>query len=256
MNFSRHDFVTVNEILADALKLVGDVEMKHHNKGWYTSQIQQALEELSFDTFFLDVEKHLTIPEDLRLDIPKGSFNIQQMYAYNGDRCTIESRVNVYHKKNFVNGIGGGEQYFARDNYSNNQDRFHKGRSTHKTVPDNVYFYNIQGGIIMLSSNLSSFDKLMIVSNGVHTDIGDVPVVPIYLRQAVKTKIVVDAIEGRMGSAIGTPEYNQLFNLHAVHSNKLNHPYDGLWVEAQRRVKGIDRKQKQDMKEYFQAMNY
>ena len=255
MNFSKHDFVTINDILADALKLVGDVDMKFNSRGWYTSQIQQCLESLSYDTFFLDVEKDLELPESLRLEMPQGAFNLQQVYLYNGDTCHIQNRVNVYHKKNFINDRSG-ENYVARDNYSNYRDRFHKQRSMISNTPDNVFFYNIQNGMIMFSPNCYGFQKVKLVYNGVHTQIGEVPIIPTYLRQAVKSKVVVEGIKSRMAQSIGTPEYNQLFNLLNVHENQLSHPYDGEWVKAERRVKSIDRKQKQDIKEYFQAMNY
>lgn len=255
MNFSKHDFVTINDILADALKLVGDVDMKFNSKGWYTSQIQQCLESLSYDTFFLDLDKDFDLPENLRLDMPKGAFNLQQIYLFNGDSCHIKNRVNVYHKKNFINDKSGGN-YVARDNYSNYRDRFHKQRSSIKNTPDNVYFYDIQNGVIMLSPNCHGFEKIKIVYSGVHTSIGEVPVIPTFLRQAVKTKVVVEGLASRMAQSIGMPEYNQIFNLHNLHDNKLNHPYDGEWVKAERRVKSIDRKKKQDIKEYFQAMNY
>ncbi len=65
MQFSKHDFVTVNEILADVLKIVQDTDFKINSKGWYTSQIQQALEELSFDTFFLTINRTFPVPNDL-----------------------------------------------------------------------------------------------------------------------------------------------------------------------------------------------
>ena len=63
MNFSPSSFITVNELLADVLKSVKDSDFKANSKGWYTSQAQQALEELSFDTYFdekntvLDIKK-------------------------------------------------------------------------------------------------------------------------------------------------------------------------------------------------------
>lgn len=255
MNFSKHDFVSTNEILADALKLIGDVDTKINSKGWYVSQIQQALEELSFDTFFHDVEKDFDLPENLRLDMPKGAFNIQQIYLYNGNVCHVNGRVNVYHKKSFINDRSG-QNYVARDNYSNYNDRFHKNRSMIDNSPTNVFFYGIQNGVIMFSPNCTGFQRVKVIYNGIHTDIGEAPVVPNYLRQAVKTKVVVDGLQSRLASLIGSPEYNQVLSLYNLHEAKLNHPYDGEWVKAERRVKTLDRKQKQDIKEYFQAMNY
>jgi hypothetical protein len=255
MNFSKHDFVTVNDILADALKLVGDVDMKINTKGWYTSQVQQSLNELSYDTFFLDVHKSFPVPENLKLDLPKGSFNLQNIYGFNGDECHSEGRVNIYHKKDFI-GDKSGKNYFAKDNYSNVNDRFHKRRRSYKNTPDNVFFYNIQAGIIHLSPNCSCFDNVMLVYSGVQGDMGDVPVVPTYLRQVVKTMIIVNALEVKLATAVGTNSYNHITNLYNTHLNKLNHPYDGLLDEAKRRVKTLDSKHRRDIKMYFQKMNY
>lgn len=270
MNFSPSDFVSVNEILADVLKIVGDSDFKRNSPGWYKSQIRQCLQELAFDTFFDDQHQSFDMPENLRLELPKGSFNLQQVYAYNGDECTPSNSQNVYWKRNFINGESG-KGYVARNNYTNDNDPFHKQqgatgrvensrvesqRERIKHIPDNVYFYNIQGGLIMLSPNCSNFQKVMLVYSGVSTDISDEPIVPIYLRQAVKEWTSVEALTVRLTETIGSPEYNQVLSLFNIHERKLNDPYEGDWIKAERRVNTMDFKERQDTKEYLSRLNH
>jgi hypothetical protein len=255
MNFSPEDFVSADEILADALKIVGDKEMKMNTYGWYKSQIQQALQELAFDTFFSEVYSTHEMPSDLSMNIPKGAFNIRQIYAHNGDNCDFGSAVNVYFKRNMINSKSG-DSYLSRDRWGNGKDAFHLRRSNIETSPSNVYYAGIQGGVLMYSRNCLQFTHTTIVYNGVSTDIGVVPVVPTYLRQAVKLKVSSEALTTRLADSIGSPEYNQILNLKSTIDAQLNHPYDGEWVKAERRAKNLDSKQREDIKMYFQRMNY
>lgn len=270
MNYSPSDFVSVNEILADVLKIVGDIDFKINSPGWYKSQIRQCLQELSFDTFFDDQHESFDMPKNLRLELPKGSFNLQQIYVFNGDKCTPSNSHVVYHKKNFINGESG-KGYVARNTYTNDNDPFNKKqgvtgrvensrvesqRERIKHVPDNVYFYGMQNGLIMLSPNCSCFQKVMLVYSGVSTDISDEPIVPNYLRAAVKEWTSVETLSVTLASKIGSPEYNQWLSLYNIHDRKLNDPYEGEWVKAERRVKVIDNKEREDTKEYLSRLNF
>jgi hypothetical protein len=261
MEFSPSSFVTVNEILADVLKTVSDRDFSLNTRGWYISQMQQALEELSFDTFFLTINKEIVIPCDLKIELPIGAFNLRQMYVFNGDNCDFSESRTVYHKNNYL-GSGSGKTYLARDTYSNANDPFYTRRSQRrnsaiedaKKGPTNVFYYGIQQGVINLSANCSQFEKVMLVYNGVHTDIGDVPVIPTFLRQAVKDYATVRALEIRIAEEqVNLQRWNLLLSRY---DNSLNHPYEGSWVKAERRAKTLDNKHRQDMKEYLSRMNY
>ncbi|MFN5416288.1 MAG: hypothetical protein ACK5B9_04465 [Flavobacteriia bacterium] len=253
MEFSPSSFVSVNEILSDVLKVVDDSSFKINSPGWYKSQVEQALEELSFDTFFLTINKDFEIPCDLKLELPLGAFNLRQIYVYNGDKCDFSCAQVVYHKSNFL-GSGSGNTYLARDRYTNDRDRFHKHRGTSQIVPNNVFFYGIQQGIINLSPNCKQFQKVMLVYNGIQSDIANSPIVPLYLRQAVKDFVTVKGLETRIAQeTVNLQRWNLLL---ARYDNSLNHPYDGSWVKAERRVKTLDNKHRQDMKEYLSRMNY
>ena len=113
MNFSPHSFVSVNEILADVLKITNDSGFKINTRGWYISQVRQALQELSFDTFFDEKNEELIIPNDLRVDMPKGAFNLKQLFLFNGTKCNVGSNTpTVWYKQNYWT---GGNGYLARD---------------------------------------------------------------------------------------------------------------------------------------------
>jgi hypothetical protein len=258
MDLSPHNFVSVDEILSDVLKLVNDSSFKLNSKGWYTSQIQQALEELSFDTFFDERNESFDIPDNLRLDMPRGAFNLRQGYLFNGDNCVIENSVPIYSKRNFINS-NSGNGYVANDKFYNGNDRFHMNRGQaprDKKDPSNLYFFGMQNGVIMLSESCRSFQKIMLVYNGVMTDIGEVPIVPQFFRQAVKDWVSVKALEMKLNDVVATNEYSHWNNLYNRYENSLNKPYDGSWAKAEHRSKQMNAKERQDIKMYFQRMRY
>ncbi len=268
MDISPHNYVSVNAILADVLKTVKDGSFKLNSKGWYTSQIQQALEELSFDTFFDEQNQSFDLPDNLRLDMPKGSFNLRAIYLFNGDNCDIGKSVNVYYKRNFINSVDG-RGYVAHDKYYNGNDPYHIRRGArrgevdsptsnadNRLDPKNAHFYAIQNGTIMLSENCKRFQKVMLVYNGIMADIGDTPIVPQLFRQAVKTFVLIPALVEKMTDTIGTNEYNHWALLSNKNEAKHNHPYDGTWVKAERRSKQLNNAIRRDIKEYLTKMNY
>jgi hypothetical protein len=265
MNFSTADFVTVNEILSDVLLLVQDDGYRLLSKGWYTSQAQQALEELSFDTFFSDKNPILIeIPETLKIDIPKGTFNIRQLYVTNGNTCNIGESHNVYHKRNFIAGSESG--YLARDKYNNGRDPFYRGRNFHESTPAkgdelrgqpaNVYYYGVHNGVINLSSNCRSFKNLFIVANGIATEIGDTPLVPNFLRQAVKSYVSVKALKVKVSDSVGTNLFGHWSAQLANEKNEMENMVNGTWIKAERRTKSFDSKHREDLNEYFAKLNY
>lgn len=272
MDLSPSNFVSIGDILADVLKVTRDSDFKTSSKGWYTSQIQQALEELSFDTYFDEQTAILPVSDNLRVEMPKGAFNLKQVYLFNGDKCTIQGRVNVYFKKNFINSCTG-NGYVARDNWKNEEDPFHTqrgglkffnnvayGRSSSYTNSENrserLYYCGIQNGLIMLSENCRKFDNLFLVYSGIMTDIGEAPVVPQFFRQAVKAWVLVSALQEKMTETIATKEYSHWANLQARYERDINDQSNGVWVNAERRAKRLNSKERVDIKEYLTRMRY
>lgn len=253
MDISSENYVSIDVILADVLKVVSDGSFKLNSKGWYTSQIQQSLEELSFDTFFNERSEVLDIPDNLRVMMPKGAFNIRGVYLVKGDKCRIDDSVNVWYKPNFENSLSG-NGYTARDRWNNKHDPFYKGRTGNS--PNNLFYYGMQNGLLMLSESCSSYSKIRLVYNGISTDIGEAPIIPQYFRQAVKDWVTVKALEIKLADVVGTNEYSHWAGMLNRYDNSLSHPYEGSWVKAERRAKTLNTKERKDIKEYMSRFNY
>lgn len=270
MNISKHNMISPDEILADVLKFAGDESFKDNSKGYYLSQIQQALQELAFDTFFDKRTEFFDVPENLVLDMPKGTFNLRQVYLFNGEECNIAKSQNVYWKRNYFT---KGKGFLAKDKGLNNNDPFYQSRTLGLSDRDNVnhgpsfrrvhtnssitqsYYFNVQNGMIMLSSNARNFQKIAIEFNGTGVDIGEVPFIPQFFREAVKSWVLDSVYKIKMANAPPT-EFNRWQTLWSINNTQLRKPYTGLWEEAQVRVKSIDAKQREDIKEYLGRLNY
>jgi hypothetical protein len=260
MDISPHSYVSANEILADVLKIVDDSSFKVSSPGWYRSQIRQALEELSFDTFLDERNESFDVPKNLHLDMPKGAFNLRGIYLFRGDNCDIGKSVNVWHKKNFINS-NSGNGYVAKDKWENGKDPFYQNRSagesnTLSNNPSNLFFYSIQNGTIMLSESCRGFPKIMLVFNGIATDISEAPIVPQLYRQAVKDFVSVRALEPKMIDKLGTAEYNHWVMMHSNYKRSLERPYEGSWAKAEHRAKQLNNSVRQNIKEYQSRLNY
>ncbi len=263
MDFSPQSFVSVNEILADVLRVTNDSGFKISTKGWYISQIRQALQELSFDTYFDERNEELIIPDDLRVEMPKGSFNLKQIYLFNGDKCNVgQNTPNVYFKQNFWT---GGNGFLARDKWNNNGDPFYRSRTGSPNPQarnevtlgsrSQLYFFGIQNGLIMLSDSCRKFEKIMVFFNGIGGELDNTPVIPQFFRQAVKDYVTSIGLEVAIASADAS-EFNRLSFLKSSVDQRMNKPFDGTWAKAEQRAKQTNSKVRQDYKEYLARMNY
>lgn len=266
MNISNHNMISPEEILSDVLKQVSDESFKDNSRGYYMSLIQQGLSELAFDTFFDERTETCAIPENLNIEMPKGAFNIRQLYLFNGTECDIATSQNVYWKRNYYT---KGNGFLARDKGYNNNDPFYDSRTLgrhndnetiitggrdHSSISQS-YFYNIQGGIIMLSASCRRFENIAMVFNGTGADIGEVPFIPQLFREAIKMWVLDGALKVKMANAVGV-EFNKWQTIWAMNDRLLRKPYTGVWEEAQVRAKSIDSKQREDIKEYLGRLNY
>jgi len=268
MNISKHSMVTPNEILSDATMYCDEEDFKIISRGFFLSLLQRSMQELAFDTFFDERTEFFDVPENLNLDMPKGSFNIKQIYLLNGDNCgNIDGTQNVYWKRNYFT---KGNGYLSRNKISNNNDPFYDNMSTGNIDGANpslrrtgvtrsikqAYYYNVQSGTIMLSSTCKAYNRIAIVFNGVGADIGEVPFVPMMFREAIVSWIVDNALQVKLTKLVGTAAFNGYQTIWSINNNKLNKPFDGLWADAQYRAKSMDSKQREDIKEYIGRLGY
>ena len=246
MNFSPDDLLSPEQIKADVLLAVNDEEERLFNPGWYVSQIQQALDELGFDTFFWEIYKDFPVPDSLSIKIPSGCFNLKNIYLFSGDCCNVEDMQNVYWKRNYKT-YGSGKSYTANNKTGVNDPFIDPLYSE-----TGLYYFNVNNGYIELSSSCTDYDNLRVEFNGLNTDIGAVPHVPRQFRQAVKSWVVEVAF--RYLKAKDPKTYRALWM--DEHQLLYADIYDGLWAKCIRRAKDLDSKYKSDMREYMSKMNY
>lgn len=250
---SPFNLISIDEILADVLVTVGDESLKLKSRGWYMSHVQQALEELSLDTFFNKLDSFEKLPSNSKLIPPKGMFNLIEAYGIMGECDNIQSSTPIYYKKGLLLDKSG-NGITARDNYRNEGDPFKVQRGA-MAVTD-IHTVSMQNGILHFSPNCQAFDYIRLEYNGLLCNIGEVPTVPVFFRQAVKDYVSVKGLQVKCADVVGTNQYNHWYNMLKDTDNQKNHPYDGSWVKAERRAKAIDVKQKRDMNTYLSKMDY
>lgn len=250
------DFTSVNHILAEVTVTVNDEKFRNGlTKGWYVSRIQDALQELAFDTFFQKVTLDLDLPLDtLQLDFPENIFNIRELYVYNGDDCCSPTASQVVHwKRQFNNKNGQGNFYTARIKdraFGNGNDPFlpNNGFESSGYWYGSKYYANVAEGKIMFSSDCRGFTKVRIVANGAGCPIGDLPVVPKFFERAVN-----DYVEEKFFNTMKNrdrsfaPRWSEAYN-------KLNDLRIGSWKKAQMRVSSMDSFEKESLEEYLSSM--
>ena len=243
MNSSELSFLSHNLIMADIANKSGDKEFKWDSTGFYMGLMQEALQELSFDTFFLQVEKVFEIEEGcLKLTLPSGFFNVKEVFGYSGADCSPEAKKNIWYKSGFKNRM-------SRDDW-NNDDPFYKRRGNNP--PGNLYYCGISNGVVHLSENCGSFSKVVVRANGLITDVGETPVIPMYFRQAVTDYCVVEALSTRIANNVQmTTEVSFWQAIMNRHNTRLTAQFTGSWDKAMERVKTMDTKSRRDLLEYF-----
>lgn len=112
-----------------------------------------------------------------------------------------------------------------------------------------LVYFGIQNGQIGLSDNACSYANMRIVANGFGSDNCELPIIPRELRRVCVDKVKYDACKKIM---VVFPEYMQLY---AVYKNDLygdntvQNP--GTWLQAERFIKSLNTKQRNDLFEYF-----
>ena len=251
---NTNDFVSLDIILADVLVLCGDENTRIYPKGWYVSQVQKALEELSIDTFWN--ERTVDVPLDkikLQSKIPENMFNPREVYLWKGDCCSPETSVIVHYKRHYNNKPGvGGTGHTARRKEGGVYDPFFSPfrENSGQSRVSGLYYANIQGGIMMHSSSSAEYDMVRFVGNAYGGNIGDAPIIPRFLREATIDWVVEKYFRARYGRDVQ-------YRVRWIDSeNKLNKRFDGSWDKAKYRIKNMDTWEMNSMKEYFGRMNY
>lgn len=235
--------VPINIIISDIAKKSGDADFTYESEGGYIALIQEAMQELSIDTLFFEVEQDFDVPDCLMIKMPSGAFNVREIYGFNGSECKPQNAQKIWWKKKYKNNI-------ASDNWKNQGNPYYKNRGS-SNPPGNLFFCGISNGEIHLSENCKQFDKIQLRYNGLMGDIEDTPIIPIFFRKAIVDYCVVQAITTRIGA---NPNHEALSSwqfIYGVYDKSLNDRINGSWETARHRSRTMDKKSRNDLREYF-----
>ena len=252
-------YISPDIILSTASAMVGDREYKVLSKGFYQSLIQQAFEALALDTFFDERRHDEPFPEEtLTISLPPGCFNLRNVYIFTGDKCNIADSRKVYWKRNYYS---EGKGYIANDKgnhnhndpfYSNHtarREEMNSDRRDNLSVENRLY-YNIQMGNIIFSSSCRGLGaKIHFHYNGTGCDIGETPIIPIYLRRAMEDFVIEAALRFRMANDPVNARTWQ--SLQQMYDKRLNDPINGSWQNAEIKVKSLNSSQREELIEYL-----
>lgn len=251
---NHNDYVSVNHIIAEVSHSVGDSDFRNGcSKGWYVSRVQDALQELAFDTFYQILTADFEFPSDkLAMDLPKNCFNIREVYLWNGSCCSPQSSVVVWWKR-LANNRGKGEGYTAKikkPSETSGTDPFlPNSYDTDYTIGNGpLYWYNIQDGLMMFSSTCSAWSNVRIVYNGMGGEIGDEPLVPRFFERAIND-YVTERFYNYMKSQ-DVRKYRPLWQ----DAKQVLDSYTGNWYKSKRRISTMDRAQKEALNEYISGI--
>ncbi len=251
MNTSELSYHTIDEILSDALLKAGDRKMKYMSKGYYTAQIQRALQELSFDSFFTEKELSFDLdPNCPEVIMPKGAFNLKEVFIYNGDCKPPANGKLVWFKRGFTGNVLG------RDAWNNPDDEFYPTRDD-QGPPNNLFFFGVRNGKLFFSESCKAFSKVRLRFNGLICDPGESPCVPMFFREAVIDFVAKQSLIARIGDEDAPMDMMSRwqFLLNEVKAS-MDIPYTGTWDNALYRAKNLDTKLRRDIAEYMLRLDY
>lgn len=259
MDFARNDYLSMDALRATVSRMMGDKDMKLIEPGRYRSFIQEALTELSFDTYFNKKRFDFPVPQDLRLELPAGTFSVAEVYAYNGNECNVYNAQKLWYKENYFT---KGNGFFAKNRgdvgvidpfYPSGGELVPSQQNPEllvrqdTNIATNLLYYAVENGILMVSSSTRAYQNLHIVSHGSICPIGEVPLIPPLFRAAVEDF----ACETASRELIH--EDRQLYmGLNAKYTQRLGlNEYSGSWPTAKKRAKNMSKGQRNDWAEYY-----
>jgi len=251
--YSIGSSLSVNEIISSAKLQLNDSDSHKFTPGWYISKAQRAMGELSLDTQFFEITEDVAFHEDtLSLPVPDNCFNLREVYLMNVDgNNAIREIHNVYWKRQYLTN-GENKGYSATRTAAHGSDEYSEDIFTPRQIPFgyNLYYYSTSNGVVQFSSNCTGFNRVRMVFNGIHTALGDAPLIPQMFQTVVEDYIVEQGM--RVLKAEDAKKWRPLW------SDVFNILYDarnGTWIQATRRAKKLDHKSRKDFFMYQQKMN-
>lgn len=247
MQFNPNDLVTPEIILFDVLEETSDKDFREMTRGWYVGQIQNALSEIEFDTRFNTLFYDQAIPDDLRMEVPRGCFNVDDVYIYNGKLKEPSAPPKpLWWKRRMLRAPGSDYSANLRGGVA------HEWSVTPASTYENKLFFNITNRVIDLSSSCASYEFIRIVYNGTSIPIGSVPFVPPFLRRYVHMFCVENFWRVMKGRYKDEPRNRTNWS----DAYGILYGDGGLKDQAVVRMKKLDSKFRRDLMEYLSRMNY
>lgn len=240
---NTNSFISINEVLADALVALDDKEMRKLTPGFYRAQVRNAIDELGFDTVFDEQKLDLAIPSDHIVPFPAGAYRIKNVHIFTGDPDDIQYVQNVYWKKN-ARTAGFEKGYTANNHPGNYSDIYFSSPMWAST--DIAYFFSFVNGNLYLSDPCASYDYVRVIYDGIPTgSLDDASLVPPEVRGAVVLWVIEKCASFLK---IRYSEYRtvQLDAAAQLDVSGMN----GLWHNAKMRLKYLGKKVIRDSLEY------
>ena len=177
------------EIRARVTDINGDAGNRRGD-GYYNGLIQRALKALAYHTLY--DKRTFTAPARRIVDLPKDFANIDAVHLFNGTECNMALAVNVYHKDHTQTGDG---DYIA-ENHGIGDHVMESSLPVGE--PFGLYFWNVQQGKLMLSSQCSAFENVFVGYRGLGVEFGKEPLVPAVLEEAVVYWVALRSLEAKM----------------------------------------------------------
>lgn len=255
------DYIKAKEIIFMAAGMSGDKDFKNVPKQFYISIISDAFRELNMESKFLDAHVDIVMPkEHLSIVLPSDCFNVLNVYVFDGDHCTFEQTKKLWWKHNyFTNGRGyvasdkgynGHDPYYTNHHFSNKNDKSLIRYDNSNTV-NQTLFYNIQNGLLMLSSSCKKAGaKIHIHYNSTGCDVDEAPVIPRFFKTAIEDYTTETALRFRMANEPANARTWASFQ--QIYERRLDKEgMNGSWFNAIQRVKKMSTAEKSDLFNYL-----
>lgn len=284
-----NDFVSTEEVVAEVTDMLSDSDFTHGiGKSMYETMVHRVLEDMSLHMYFNKVTKDIfnwnTCGNGI-LSPPKNMFNISEVYLFNSscdteegvdscagqtvtqcgceDRCERSCCCNKScwsafvqaHWKRMFNKFGSTGIKTAKI-APGNIDPVYLRDYTYSDMPTNttrptgtLVFCNWQNADIAFSDSALCYRNVRLVGNGFASDNCSLPIIPRELRNVCVDTVMLKACTKLM---LYFDEYKpmyQVYKLALYGDNSVQNP--GSQLKAERFIKSLNRKQRDDLFEYF-----
>lgn len=243
-------YVSPLEVISDVTSLVDDEGFKEFSEGSYMSEIQQALTELAFDTYFDHKAVVIELLGRTVVPIPEGMFAEDALYAFSGSHCDRSPANTVFYARNYIR---YGNRLFKQQKGENN-DPFTDNVASLSSV-GSILFYNKLDYEFHFSDAVAGFEKILIEYRGMGCKLGDAPIIPNELRQAVKDYVALQMATKLYGRYRTNDRLNVLRILEERLRGGRGFNNVGSWMQAKRRVQSISSNEREHMRRYLSNLS-